>query len=181
MEKTTGRQEILQGIPASPGIQVGRVCFWSDPEAVPRYHISPDQVKQELNRLDEALALSRRQIEQLRQRVEKELGPEEASIFSSHTMFLDDPSFYAQVERKLINDNVNLEAAVEEVVEEIAQIFLKIADPYLRERANDYRDVGRRVLENLVSYQRQCTLEEGEPVIMVARELMPSDTVHFHR
>ncbi len=171
----------FRGIAASPGLAVGRVCFWSDPKAIPRYTIKPDRVKEELRRLDETLEQSRQQIEDLRQRVEKELGPEEAAIFSSHNLLLDDPSFYAQVEKKLINENLNLEAAVEDATEEMTQIFLKIPDPYLRERANDYRDVGRRVLDNLISYQRQCTVEEGELVVMVARELMPSDTVHFHR
>jgi phosphoenolpyruvate-protein phosphotransferase (PTS system enzyme I) len=171
----------FKGIAASPGLAVGRVCFWNDPEAIPRHSIKPERIKEELQRLDETLEQSRNQIEALRLRVENELGPEEAGIFSSHNMLLDDPSFYAQVEKKLINQNVNLEAAVEDAIEEMAQIFLKISDPYLRERANDYRDVGRRVLDNLISYQRQCTMEEGELVIMVARELMPSDTVHFHR
>jgi len=174
-------REYLHGIPASPGLAVGRVCFWSDPGAIPRYKINPDKVRAELKRLDEALASSRQQIEDLRRRVERELGQEEAAIFSSHNLLLHDPAFYARVEKKLINENLNLEAVVEDVIEELVKIFLKIPDPYIRERANDYRDVGRRVLENLLSYQRQCTVEDGEQIVLVARELMPSDTVHFHR
>ncbi|MCD4812798.1 phosphoenolpyruvate--protein phosphotransferase [bacterium] len=171
----------LKGVAASSGLAVGRVCFWSDPEGIPRYPISPDQVKAELQRFDEALELSRHQIEKMRQRVEQELGQEEAAIFSSHNLLLNDPSLYAKVEKRLINLGVNLESALEETIEEMAQIFLKISDAYLRERVNDYRDIGRRVMDNLLSYQRQCTVEEGELVVMVARELMPSDTVHFHR
>ena len=65
----------FRGIAASPGLAVGRVCFWSDPKAIPRYTIKPDRVKEELRRLDETLEQSRQQIEDLRQRVEKELGP----------------------------------------------------------------------------------------------------------
>ncbi len=173
--------ESLSGLAASPGLAVGRVCFWSDPEGIPRYAITSGQVKEELRRLDEALGLSHRQLADLRQRVAKELGEEEAAIFSSHRLLLDDPAFYARVEKRLITENINLEAAVEDVVEEMMRLFKKIPDPYLRERADDYRDVGRRVLDNLLSYQRQCALNEGELIVLVARELMPSDTVHFQR
>ncbi|MEW6517154.1 MAG: phosphoenolpyruvate--protein phosphotransferase [candidate division FCPU426 bacterium] len=172
---------LILGIPASPGLAVGRVCFWNDPEAIPRYAIKPEQVRDELKRLDEALAASRRQIGQLRERVEQEVGQDEAAIFASHRLLLDDPAFYARVEKTLITKNVNLEAAVEEVIEDLGRIFQKIPDPYIQERAGDYRDIGRRILDNLISYQRQCTLDEGEQIILVARELMPSDTVHFHR
>lgn len=180
MSPGAARQQ-LDGIAASPGLAVGRVCFWSDPEGIPRYQIKPEIAREELRRLDEALETSRRQIDQLRQRVENEVGQEEAGIFSSHNLLLNDPAFYARVEKKLISENLNLEAAVEDVIEELVKIFLKIPDPYIRERADDYRDIGRRLLDNLLSYQRQCTLEGGEQIVMVARELMPSDTVHFHR
>lgn len=172
---------LIRGIPASPGLAVGRVCFWNDPEAIPRYHIQPEQAREELRRLDEALAASRRQLSQLRERVEQEVGQDEAAIFASHRLLLDDPAFYARVEKKLIADNLNLEAAVEDVIADLAKVFQKIPDPYIQERAGDYRDIGRRLLDNLLSYQRQCTQEEGEQIILVARELMPSDTVHFHR
>lgn len=171
----------LRGIPASPGLAVGCVCFWNDPEAIPRYRIKPARAGDELKRLDAALVLSRQQIAGIKQRVEKELGPEEAAIFSAHNLLLDDHSFYARIEKKLINQNLNLEAVVEDVIEEMVQIFLKISNHYLRERADDYRDIGRRLLENLMSSQRQCAIAEGEQIIMVARELMPSDTVHFPR
>jgi phosphoenolpyruvate-protein phosphotransferase (PTS system enzyme I) len=174
-------RDILTGIPASPGLAVGRVCFWSDPESVPRYPIPPDRIKPELERFDRALESSRQQLRDLRQRVEKELGEDEAAIFSSHQLLLDDPAFYAKVEKKLISETLNLEAAVEDVIEELVKVFRRIPDAYLREKGDDYRDVGRRVMDNLLSYQRQCTLAEGEVIILVARELMPSDTVHFHR
>ncbi len=173
--------DLLTGIPASPGLAVGRVCFWSDPESVPRYAISADRVKPELERFDRALEHSRSQLHDLRQRVGRELGEDEAAIFSSHRLLLDDPAFYARVEKKLINENLNLEAAVEDVIEDLVKLFRRIPDAYLREKGDDYRDVGRRVLDNLLSYQRQCTVAEGEVIILVARELMPSDTVHFHR
>ncbi len=181
MNDTSKAGMSLSGIPASPGMAVGRVCFWSDPEATPRYKISPDMIGDELKRLDEALALSRKQLEQLQQRVEKEIGQDEAAIFSSHNLLLNDPTIYSRIEKQLISEGINLEAAVEDVIEELVKVFLKIPDPYIRERADDYRDIGRRLLDNLLSYQRQCTMAEGELIVLVARELMPSDTVHFHR
>jgi len=171
----------FSGVPASPGLTAGRVCFWTDPETFPRYAITGEMIPAELKRLDEALLSSQQQLDKLRQRVERELGREEAAIFSAHNLLLNDPAFYSRVEEKLRGEHVNIEAAVADVVEDMAKVFLKITDPYMSERADDYRDVGRRVLENLLSYQRQCTLENGEPIVMIARELMPSDTVQFQR
>jgi phosphotransferase system enzyme I (PtsI) len=172
---------IIKGIAASPGLAFGKVCFWSDPENVPRYTIEADQVPNELARLDEALVTARRQLADLQDRVEKEIGHEEAAIFTSHSLLLDDPAFYARVEKFLTQEHINLEAALEKAIDDIVKVLKKIPDLYLRERADDFRDVGRRVLENLLAYQRQCTLEEGGQIILVAHELMPSDTVQFHR
>lgn len=172
---------LLTGIPASAGLSVGRVCFWTDSEGVPRYAITADSVAGEMKRLEGALESSRRQLTELRQRVERELSEDDAAIFTSHKLLLDDPSFYTRVEKRLAAEQINLEAVIEDVIEEVVRLFKRIPDPYLRERADDYRDVGRRVLDNLLSHQRQCTLEEGEQIVLVARELMPSDTVHFRR
>lgn len=171
----------LKGIPASPGLAVGRVCFWNAPESLPRYSIEPEMVPAELDRLRGAIEASQQQLLVLKDKVARELGEDEASIFSSHHLLLNDPSFFARVEKKLREEGVNVEAAVEEVIEELAKTLTRLTDPYMRERADDYRDVGRRVLVSLLSYQQRCTLEEGELIILVARELMPSDTVHFQR
>lgn len=181
MAEQASGQIIITGIPASPGMAVGRVCFWSDPQATPRYKLGAHAHDQELQRLNEALDASRKQLNFLQQRVAKEIGKEEAAIFAAHNLLLDDPSIYERIKKKLIDDNINIEAAVEDVIEEMVKVFSKISDPYIRERADDYRDIGRRLLENLLSYQRQCAMEEGELIILAARELMPSDTVHFHR
>lgn len=172
---------IFAGLPASAGLAVGRICFWNDPEGVPRYAVTPEMVPAEMTRLAEALELSRQQLAELRQRVERELSEDEAAIFSSHKLLLEDPSFTARVERRMSAELINLEAAVEDVIEEVVKVFKRIPDPYMRERADDYRDVGRRVLENLLSHQRECALAEGEQIVLVARELMPSDTMHFQR
>jgi phosphoenolpyruvate-protein phosphotransferase (PTS system enzyme I) len=172
---------VLTGLPASAGLAVGRICFWNDPEGVPRYAITADMIAAEMKRLDEALELSRNQLAELRRRVERELSAEEAAIFSSHKLLLEDPSFYERVQKRLTAEKLNLEAVVADVIEEVVQLFKRIPDPYLRERADDYRDVGRRVLENLVAHQRECAREEGEQIVLVARELLPSDTLHFQR
>ena len=175
------RHRILKGIGVSPGVAYGRVCIYGDIHTVPRYTIRPEEVKDELARLDEAIQKSSRELEEIRRRVEAEVGKEEADIFLAHQMMLEDIHFYAQVERRLIRENLNVEAAIEETLEESRRVFSESESPYLRERADDVQDVGKRVLSHLLDHRRECLLAEDEKTIVAADELIPSVTVHLDK
>ena len=181
--ETMGEREqphrVLKGIAVSPGAAYGRVCLYGDIHTVPRYTIRAEEAEDELARLDEAIRESSQELEEIRRRVEAEVGKQEADIFLVHQMLLEDTHLYAQVERKLIQAHLNVEAAIEEVLEESRRIFSELENPYLRERADDIQDVGKRLLSNLLSHRRECLLDEEEKTIVAADELIPSVTVHF--
>jgi phosphotransferase system enzyme I (PtsI) len=171
------RRQKLSGSPAFPGVSYGKACVLGEISEVPRRRIRPGDVGAELERFQRALDRSRRQLEQLKAKVRRQIGPGEAAIFQAHLLFLSDPYFFTEVEKKLVSRRMNLEWAIKVVMEEAVKTFSAVDDVYLRERAQDIRDVGSRILGNLVGEQRQCLLtEEQERVIVIAEEMTPSVT-----
>ncbi len=141
--------QILKGIAASGGVARGRICVWGDLPAVPRRAIAPEDVMGEPRRLDEAITEVKAQLEQTCRKVEKELGKDEAAIFLAQLMMLGDAHFYAQVERKLTSEYVNVETAIEMALEEFVQVFETSEDPYLRERTDEVWDAGKVIVDGM--------------------------------
>ena len=94
-------------------------------------------------------------------------------------MVLRDPSFHQQVRRIVEEKRVNVESAITEVIDSFTRAFEKIADPYLRERAADIRDVGRRVLATLAEGSGRDCVDVPEGAVVVSEELLPSATAHL--
>jgi phosphoenolpyruvate-protein phosphotransferase len=136
---------------------------------------------EELSRLDGALAEAREQLQSIRERTLETIGAEEAAIFEAHEMFLADPEFLRSI-RELINEyKINAEAGVLEIVERFANEMLALEDEYFQARAQDIRDVGRRIIICLAGVDTTSLSLPEEPVIILAEDLTPSDTVQFDR
>lgn len=148
---------------------------------IPKRKVDIGDIQKELNRLSKAIEESKKQLQHIKAKVEKEMGPEEARVFEAHLLFLEDAYFYSQVEKKIIDKGITLEMAIEEVIRDSAELLKETKDPYLRERAQDIRDVGKRLLRNLLGYERQSLLKDEKDIIIVAEELTPSDTVHLDK
>jgi phosphoenolpyruvate-protein phosphotransferase len=170
----------LSGISASPGIVIGPGWVYRPIEVeVQRYEQRDPQ--EELSRLEEALGEARIQLQNIKERTLETIGADEAAIFEAHQMFLDDPEFLSSI-RKLINEQkINSEAAVLEVVERFAGEMLAIEDEYFQARAQDIRDVGRRIVNCLAGVDEASLSLPQEGVIILAEDLTPSDTVQFDR
>ena len=110
----------------------------------------------------------------------RRIGKREAEIFLAHVAILEDPYFIAQILKDIRENNVNAEAALLKQIEEFGRTFEQMEDPYFRQKAEDLRDIGRRVVQNLMSSQ-QFDCDFREPVIIVASELSPSETVRLDR
>ncbi len=136
---------------------------------------------EEVIRLDDALAEAKSQVSELRVRTLESIGEEEAAIFEAHQMFLDDPEFITKIKGIINDQKINAEAAVEDVVEHFAGEMLALEDEYFRARAQDIRDVGRRVFYCLSGVDTKSLEIPKEPVIILADDLTPSDTVQFDR
>ncbi len=169
----------LKGITVSPGIEIAKV--WkivesSDEINVKPHSIDDSDVENELSRFQRAVVTSQEQLNALYKMVEKRLGAKEAGIFKAHMLILDDPHFLTSVKDLLKSEKKNIEHILNEVIKKFSFMFSMLDDNLMRERSADIRDVGQRILKNLLS-ERQCLLEPYEKVIIVANELIPSITV----
>lgn len=168
------------GIAISPGIAWGRACIFGSAPKVTRRNIRVSQVTEELARLSQAIETSRLQLKEIKQKIVEKIGHREGDIFEAHLLFLNDPVFLAQIQKKLVEERINVEAAVEDVLHESIVTFSSTQDSYLKERVQDIRDVGRRILDNLIGSNQECLLGEGTDLIIVATELTPSQTANIN-
>src|SRR5213082_3907953 len=157
----------LLGIPASPGVAIGRVFPVDRRRArVPRFNIAPEQVDSEIARLDQAV---RDSVEQLRA-IRESLGEgEQGDILDAHRMMADDPSILEGA-RSLVRDELlNAEWAVRRTFREISEKLGN--DGYLAERRADLDEVSDRIIHNLVGEQPIQADQPPEDAIVVAYDL----------
>jgi phosphotransferase system enzyme I (PtsI) len=180
MEKEIAKR-FLKGIPASPGIVIGKAFVFQDIlYLVERRNLKEGYAEQEIVRLKQAI---RKVIDELIQdnlRVSQEIGKREAEIFLSHVAILEDPYFILQIFQDIRENGINAEASVLKQMDEFKKAFEKMDDLYIKAKTQDLSDIGRRVIQKLLpSQENGCNLTE--PVIIVASELTPSDTIRLDR
>ena len=183
MIRPAGENKVFEGLAASHGQVSGPLFVFRKKgrEQVPDYEIEESQVPREIARLDAAFALTHNQIHSLSAELHKRVDGPESSIFEGHVMILEDPAVTGKCHEKIKKDLLNAEMAVHEVTAEYAAIFDGMEDEYLRERANDIYDIGRRVIHNLMGHNEPLLGHSFSPCIIVADELSPSETIALPR
>jgi phosphotransferase system enzyme I (PtsI) len=176
-------ERTLKGLPASPGIAVGRARLlrWELPD-VPYHLIMAEEIPGEIARFAEALARARGRLELVRQRAERRAGPQEARIFEVQQMILDDPQMRQNVEED-IHHGLNAERAFHDWMTNWREQFARQAHPDMRERAGDVLDVEIRVLSILLGLEDYdpVTTTAGDSAILLAHDLTPSLTMQLDR
>jgi phosphotransferase system enzyme I (PtsI) len=171
----------LQGLPASPGIAVGR-CWTVDRRRVrtPRRIVAVEEVEAELHRLESAIELSVQQLDGVRARIQGAEGAEHLAIIEVHRAMLRDPALVDESRRLVREERVNVEWAVKRTIRKIKGAF-DPDDEFFRERRSDVDYVGERIVKNLLG-QGVDVVETPPPgSIVVARDLSPADTaLLFH-
>ena len=172
---------MIKGTPVSSGVAHGTafVLACAHRTAGPRRTIAAADVEGELERFEAARARAEMDLLALKETVSEKIGASEADIFAAQALLVADPAFRNQVTALVRDKRVNAEAAVAEVVEKFTRAFDEISDAYLRERAADVRDVGRRVLAALIEDLAPETLNIPADSIVVAEELLPSVTARL--
>ncbi len=169
----------LKGTAASPGIAGGRVYYLETGKfRLPQHSLGAEEVEAELAAFRRALEKTEGQLEELKERVEKKLDADQAAIFGAHQLVLSDPALVEEVEAR-IRRGVNGAQAIAAVVEELVEMLAQLEDEYLRERAADIQDVGNRILGNFLGVSPTSLADIGEPVILLAPDLTPSETVQL--
>ncbi|MEZ5502720.1 MAG: phosphoenolpyruvate--protein phosphotransferase [Halioglobus sp.] len=170
--------KVIQGKLVSPGFADGRAVLFRDRWTVPARE-TVDDAETEVARLQRALHAARKDLEGVSSRVHSEFGAQEAEIFSSHLEILNDPVLVDDIVARIRADNFGAGRAIQASMTSFAERLAIVDDPYLREREQDIRDVGRRLLRHVNGHLNLCTAELVEGTVIVAGELMPSDLVEL--
>ena len=169
-----------KGLGVSDGIVIGRVLRLQEgTREVYRAEIAQEDLERERRRFRAAVRLSRRQLEAIKDRAEKELGRGHAYIFDAHLLFLQDAKLTRDVEDYIDRERCNAEWAAKVVGDRLLSIYTQINDDYLRERGSDIEDVIQRLLANLTG--------EGpkypnllEDAVIVSTDLLPSTVAELN-
>ncbi len=169
----------LRGLAVSPGIGLGEarlsesVVFTSRRET-----ISDNQVPDELKRLHRAFERTKEELQKLKAYIEKQMGKDQAFIFDAHLMILDDPMLISNLEKVITDEKVKAEWAITTVNNQFVSLFESLSDEYFQERKTDISDVLARVYRHL-ERKREKKEDLDKPVILVARELLPSEAAVY--
>ncbi|MGL5598035.1 MAG: phosphoenolpyruvate-protein phosphotransferase PtsI [Aeromonas sp.] len=172
---------MISGILASPGIAFGKALLLKEDEIViNQSKISADQIDAEINRFLEARSQSAAQLEAIKTMAGRTFGEEKEAIFEGHIMLLEDEELEGDI-RSFIKDNkASADKAIYEVIEQYAKMMADLDDPYLRERATDFRDIGTRLVKNVLGIAVVNLSTIDEEVILVAKDLTPSETAQIN-
>ncbi|MBO1589215.1 phosphoenolpyruvate-protein phosphotransferase PtsI [Yersinia pseudotuberculosis] len=172
---------MISGILVSPGIAFGKALLLKEDEIViNRKKISADQVEQEVERFKAGRAKAAEQLEAIKTKAGASLGEEKAAIFEGHIMLLEDEELEQEIIALIKDEHASADAAAYSVIEGQAKALEELDDEYLKERAADVRDIGKRLLKNILGLNIVDLSAIQDEVILVATDLTPSETAQLN-
>jgi phosphotransferase system enzyme I (PtsI) len=169
----------LTGVPASPGIALGRAYHLERAHLrVPHHKLAAGEVDREITRLVTAMELSRHQLSQVRAKLN--LG-DHLQIIDAHLALFQDPELFQRLRQRITDLSINAEWAVAQVLAEVVSVFEHVDDAYLRERGRDFDYFERRLLINLMGVKQESIEHLADPVVLVAHDLSPADLANVNR
>ena len=170
---------VLEGKAVFEGVAIGKLSIYKKAEqAVKRVKVA--DVEAEVKRYEDARGLAIEQLQALYDKAVKEVGEASAEIFEAHQLMVDDGDYIDSVENIIRTQEVNAEFAVAETGDNFQKMFLEMEDEYFRGRAADIKDITERIISCL-SGGDGGGIESDEPVIVVADDLAPSETVQMDK
>jgi phosphotransferase system enzyme I (PtsI) len=172
-------EQVLHGVPASEGIALGSVYLYRQVEMIiPTREV--ESPSNEMTRFSVALEQARQELKNVQDHVVERTGSkEEAAIFEAHAVMLDDPMLEQGV-RERVEAGLQVERALQETIDELADMLSSMEDELFAARAADVRDVGQRLLRILLGVPASSLSGMSKPVIIVAHDLSPSDTASLN-
>ena len=175
-----GHGRSLRGLGVAPGIAIGpSYVVESGAVRVPEYSLTADQVEAETARFAEACTKARRQIRKLKSKalvLPGSASEEIGFLLDAHLAMVTNSRLTRGVERRIQEEHVNAEAAVQAEIATIAQTFASMEDSYLAGRIADVREVGRRLIRNLMRHEYKAFSMLNPGTVILAEELTPADT-----
>lgn len=160
------------------GVALGKIMVLSkDDNQVKRTKI--EDTDAEISRFEEAKEIAKDELQQLYEKALKEVGEEGAAVFEVHQMMLDDDDYVDSITEIIRTEKVNAEYAVAVTGDNFSEMFAAMDDDYMKARAADVKDISNRVVRVLSGAAGADAL--SEPVIIVADDLSPSETVQLDK
>ena len=172
MEKYTGKSIFK-------GIAIGKILFYQKGEQ-PVKRVKIEDTAEQIKRYEDARAKAAEQLQGLYEKALKEVGEANAAVFEVHQMMLEDDDYIDSVDNIIETQQVNAEFAVATTGDNFAKMFAEMEDDYFKARAADVKDISERMV-NILSGNESGGALGDEPVIVVAEDLAPSETVQMDK
>ena len=179
-DKPSKGERVLHGLGVSPGIALGPAFISDDGEiAVPEYRVAAADVEAERERFAAAVALALKQLRKLKGKsatLPDSAAEEVGYLLDAHIAMLTNSRLVRGVERRISEDHINAERAVQMEIAQISESFAEMGDAYLAARVEDIRVVGARLIRNLTKTPYAALQHVPEGTVILAEELTPADT-----
>ncbi len=173
--------KIFQGIAASPGISIGEIFIYNQKLHIPNFSISEYQVEFEIDRFYTALRKTKEEYIKLQEKLIEEMSEDQGKFLEAHILMTEDKTLIQEVVDKLRVDKKNIESIVYQVVDSLSKKFMQLEDEYFRERALDIYDLGKKIIQILLSQKNISLADLKTNVIIVASDLSVSDTASMNK
>lgn len=168
-------RKFIKGIDASPGIAIGKVFLYQENELLITKE-SHKTIEEEKQRLILGQEKTKKQLEAIKERTLLTLGKDKADIFDGHITLLEDEDLLEEINDLLEEGEITAEFALKTQIEEYCKMLSNLEDAYLRERAADLQDIGKRWLYNVAEVAIVDLSSLPTDTVIVAKDLTPSDT-----
>ncbi|NTV29231.1 MAG: phosphoenolpyruvate--protein phosphotransferase [Candidatus Omnitrophica bacterium] len=182
MVKKSKAELVIKGIAAASGIAAGPAFLLDQQDfVVPERAILDDEIPIEIARFEESIAHTKSEIQDIKDKIAKEVGGQESQIFDAHLLVLEDCMLIDEVKKKIASEKASAEYIFSQVLKRYIEIFENIEDAYIKERSADVSDIGRRVLKHLMGETRLHDFDTllGD-IVIVAHDISPSDAVSMY-
>lgn len=172
----------LKGIPVSPGIAFGEALVIDDEGfRISRSFIQPKNVEEEIKRFESAFEKAKQDIAVNVSSVSKELGQSYGMIFQAHQAILEDSTLREEIRKKIETESYSAPFAISTIFRQYAEMFRKIPNEHLSQRANDMIDLEKRIMSILMGVQTESTTTISKDLVVLAHNLTPSETSNMNR
>ncbi len=168
-------ERIIHGVAASIGSAIGKAVRAFDPLSVSfNFKLRPDQVRKEVERFRESVEKSREQLKRMQAELKRKSGPESSFLIDAHLLVLQDRLFVDRIIEKVEAESINSEWAIQQVSDDLLQVYDRLNDDYLRERRGDIEDIVRRLLHNLQAKPLPLLQKLPYDAILIGKAVPPS-------
>ena len=170
---------MISGILASPGITFAKALLLEE-QAITISTRKVRDVEKEIATFLAGRKKAASQLEAIKKQALETFGEEKEAIFEGHIMLLEDEELEEDISNYIKKNKCTADFAINTIVEDTAKMLQELEDPYLRERAADFRDIGRRLLKNVLGITIVDLSSISEEVILIANDLTPSETAQIN-